>query len=115
MPDMFFMLFLTAPILPTFVASFGRCIKMLMVPCSVLCGTRTRKLFAIAWRPSSIWLMTPTKTRPHKPMLAEWTSEILSLSLSLCSWTATHPYAAISGPFRQVILQRMGTSSDSIY
>ena len=25
----------------------------------------------------------PTKTRPHKPMLAEWTSEILSLSLSL--------------------------------
>ena len=41
-------LFLTAPILPTFVASFGRCIKMLMVPCSVLCGTRTRKLFAIA-------------------------------------------------------------------
>ena len=29
-------------------ASFGRCIKMLMVPCSVLCGTRTRKLSAIA-------------------------------------------------------------------
>ena len=28
-----------------------------------------------------MWLMTPTKTRPHKPMLAEWTSEILSLSL----------------------------------
>ena len=27
--------------------------------------------------------MTPTKTRPHKPMLAEWTSEILSLSLGL--------------------------------
>ena len=27
--------------------------------------------------------MTPTKTRPHEPMLAEWTSEILSLSLSL--------------------------------
>ena len=44
-----------------------------------LCGTRTRKLFAIAWRPFSIWLMAPTKTRPHKPMLAEWTSEILSL------------------------------------
>ena len=41
-------LFLTAPILPTFVASFGRCIKMLMVPCSVLCGTGTRKLFTIA-------------------------------------------------------------------
>ena len=76
-------LFLTAPILPTFVASFGRCIKMLMVPCSVLCGTRTRKLSAIAKRPSSMWLMTSTKTRPHKPMLGEWTSEILSLSLSL--------------------------------
>ena len=41
-------LFLTAPLLPTFVASFGHCIKMLMVPCSVLCGTRTRKLSAIA-------------------------------------------------------------------
>ena len=26
--------------------------------------------------------MAPTKTRPQKPMLAEWTSEILSLSLS---------------------------------
>ena len=33
---------------PELVASFGRCIKMLMVPCSVLCGTRTRKLSAIA-------------------------------------------------------------------
>ena len=76
-------LFLTAPILPTFVASFGRCIEMLMVPCSVLCGTRTRKLSAIAQRPSSMWLMTPTKTRPHKPMLAEWTSEILSLNIVL--------------------------------
>ena len=31
--------------------------------------------------------MTPTKTRPHKPMLAEWTSEILSLSLSLSQMT----------------------------
>ena len=41
-------LFLTALILPTFVASFVRCIKMLMVPCSVLCGSRTRQLFAIA-------------------------------------------------------------------
>ena len=62
---------------------FGHCIKMLMVPCSVLCGTRTRKLFATAQRPFSIWLMTPTKMRPHKPMLAEWSSEMLSLSLSL--------------------------------
>ena len=32
--------FLTAPILLTFVASFGRCMKMLMVPCSVLCGRK---------------------------------------------------------------------------
>ena len=35
----------------------------------------------------SMWLMTPTKTRPHKPMLAEWTSEILSLS-EICKSTA---------------------------
>ena len=73
--------FLTALVLPTFAASFHCCIKKLMVPCSVLCGTRTRRLFATAWQPFSTWLMTPTKTRPHKPMLAEWTSEILSLSL----------------------------------
>ena len=32
--------------------------------------------------PFSTWLMTPTKMRPHKPMLAGWTSESLSLSLS---------------------------------
>ena len=40
------------PHLPTFAAKFGRYhIKMLiimMVPCSVLCGTRTRRLLAIA-------------------------------------------------------------------
>ena len=29
---------------------------------------------------SHSWLMTPTKTHPHKPMLTEWTSEV-SLSL----------------------------------
>ena len=55
-------------------------------------------------RPSSMWLMTPTKTRPHKPMLAEWTSEILSLSLrwlqsAQVSWlgfcgTETSPWSA---------------------
>ena len=78
-------LFLTALVLPTFAASFVRCIKKLMVPCSVLCGTRTRRLFATSWQPFSTWLMTPTKTRPHKPilMLAEWTSEIVSLSVAL--------------------------------
>ena len=76
-------LFLTALVLPTFAASFVCCIKKLMVPCSVLYGTRTRRLFATAWQPFSNWLMTPTTTRPHKPMLAELTSEILSLSLSL--------------------------------
>ena len=32
--------------------------------------------------PPLFHLIPPTKTRPHKPMLAEWTSEILSLSLS---------------------------------
>ena len=74
--------FFTAPILPPFAASFVHCIKMLMVPCSVLCGTRTKGLSAIVLQPSSTWLMTP-KTRPHKPMLAQWTTEILSLSLSL--------------------------------
>ena len=42
-------LFLTALILPTFAASFVRCIKKLMVPCMVPCGgTRTRGLFATA-------------------------------------------------------------------
>ena len=41
-------LFFSALILPTFAASFVRCIKKLMVPCSVLCGTRTRRLFATA-------------------------------------------------------------------
>ena len=75
-------LFLTAPILPMFAASFLHCTKMLMAPCNVLCGTKTRRLSATVWQPFSTWLMTPTKTRPHKPMLAEWTSEIVSLSLS---------------------------------
>ena len=74
-------LFLNALILPTFAATFVRCTKRLMVPCSVLYGTRTRRLFATAWQPFSTWLMTPTKTCPHKPMMAEWTSEILSISL----------------------------------
>ena len=27
---------------------------------------------------SSTWLMTPAKTRPHKPMLVEWAKEYLS-------------------------------------
>ena len=74
-------LILTALVLPTFAARFIRCIEKLMVPCSGLCGTRTRRLFANAWQPFSTWLMIPTKTRRHEPMLAEWTSEILSLSL----------------------------------
>ena len=41
-------LFLTALILPTFAADFVHCIGMLMVPCSVLCGTRTGRLSATA-------------------------------------------------------------------
>ena len=36
-------LFLTAPILPTFAASFVHCIKMLMAPCSVLVWRKDRK------------------------------------------------------------------------
>ena len=36
-----------------------------MVPCSVLYGTRTKGLSAIAQQPFSTWLMTPTKTRPQ--------------------------------------------------
>ena len=56
-------LFLTAPILPTFAASFVHCIKMLLVPCSVLCGTRTKGLSAIALQLFSTWLMAPTNTR----------------------------------------------------
>ena len=56
-----------------------------------LCGTRTRRLSAIAQQPFSFWLMTATKTRPHKPMLAEWTSDILSLPRA-CS----APFALIS-------------------
>ena len=32
-----------APFLPTFAASSVHCIKMLTVPCSVLCGTRTTR------------------------------------------------------------------------
>ena len=44
-------------------------IKMLMIPCSVLCATSTRRLFALA-----ILNLAATKMRPHKPMLAEWTN-----------------------------------------
>ena len=53
-----------------------------MAPCSVLCGTKTRRLSAIALQPFSTWLMPPTTTRPHKQMLAAWTGD-LSLSLPL--------------------------------
>ena len=98
-------LFSTAPILPTFAASFVHCIKMLMVPCSVLCGTTTTGLSASVLQPSSTWLMTPTKTRPHKPMLEGrkeslqhpwqptrlngWNS-VCSLLHSLCSTSCTN-------------------------
>ena len=36
---------------------FVHCIMMLMVPCSLLCGTRTKRLSAIAQQPFSTWLM----------------------------------------------------------
>ena len=39
---------LIAPRLPTSAASFGYLTKVLTVPCSGLCGTRTRRLSAIA-------------------------------------------------------------------
>ena len=71
--------FSTAPILPMFAASFVHCIRMVTVPWSVLCGTRTRRLSALAQQPFSAWLMTSTKTHPHKQMLAEWSSGLFSL------------------------------------
>ena len=46
-------------------------------PCSIPCSAVHAVSKAVS---PSIWLMTPTKTRAHKPMLAEWTSEFLSLS-----------------------------------
>ena len=40
-------------------------------------------------------LLTPTKMRPHKPMLAEWTNQnSLSLSLSLEDINASDPQVA---------------------
>ena len=61
--------------------------SLLTVPCNVLCGIRTRRLCAIAWQPSSTWLMTPTKMRPHEAMLAEWTRDILPLRPTLMAMT----------------------------
>ena len=58
-------------------------IKAYPFHCSVLCGTRTRRLSAIAWQPFSTWLMTPTKTRPHKPLLAVWTGDFPLSTLGL--------------------------------
>ena len=46
--------------------------------CNYVCATLIQQ-----WpspQPFSPQLMTPTKTRPHKPLLAEWTSDILSSS-----------------------------------
>ena len=43
--------------------------------------------------------MTPSKTRPHKPMLAEWTSDILSLGIGFNVSDQT------------LLLQSSGTSS----
>ena len=43
--------------------------------------------------------MTPTKTRPHKPMLAEWTCEILSLSLSQAIKQNLDSKASATPPF----------------
>ena len=60
-------------ILPTFAARFGHVTRMPTVPCSILCGTRTRRLSAIAQQPLSTWLMTQIRARPHELIHAEWT------------------------------------------
>ena len=67
-------LFMNAPNLTTF-ASFSHYpyIKMLMVPCSVIHGMRTRRS-GNAWHAFSTCLMTPLKLRPYEPKLAEWTA-----------------------------------------
>ena len=64
------------PKFPRLAARFGHSTKLLKVPCSILGGTRIRRLSAIAWQPFSTWFIPvgPTKTRPHKPVLAGWTS-----------------------------------------
>ena len=46
--------------------------------------------------------MAPPKTRPHKPMLAEWTIDILSLSLSLsASLACVDGYLFMFVPFAE--------------
>ena len=39
---------LDCPVLPTFAASIGHCTRALTISCSVSCGTRTKRLSAIA-------------------------------------------------------------------
>ena len=58
-------LFLIAWKFPKLAASPGRYAKMLS---------------DIAWQPFQSWLLTPTKMRPHEPMLAEWNSSPRSAS-----------------------------------
>ena len=41
-------LFFTAPVLPTFAASFNHTTKMLRVPCSDLCATRFRSFLRLS-------------------------------------------------------------------
>ena len=48
--------------------SLRHCTKMLTVSCSILCGTRTRRVSAIAQQPFSTSLMTSIKSRPNKLM-----------------------------------------------
>ena len=53
--------------------------------------------------------MTPTKTRPHKPMPAEWTSEFLSLIawMKRCAdddQTLFHPFSLLAARDEQLCL-----------
>ena len=56
--------------------------------------------------------MTPTKTRPHKPMLAEWSSEILSLSLSLSQQAKCRPSAYMAAMLARERLSQMHLLGD---
>ena len=59
--------------------------------------------------------MTPTKTRPHKPKLAEWTSEIFSFSLSLIQTNPVHPGAAASTAYSSCVIGLIPSSSRALF
>ena len=63
-------------------ASFGHFAKMLMAPAVFCVAQGPEGCLPLPGSHSETRLMTPTKMRPHKPMLAGWTREISSLFLS---------------------------------